>query len=242
MLVAVTGSQGMLGKRVVDECLVVGYTVYKPIAPTSNYERDKMAGSDVIINCAGAIPQKNSSREAMVHSNTYLPHRLAELAVPVLHVSTDCVFSGNLERGKRYTVNHVTDAITDYGRSKALGESRATHVCNVRTSFIGPEHGLMKWLLDQPTGEVISGWHNAMWSGSSVDTVARSLVQMVPSLVEGEYNNIEHLATLTPIRKYDLLVYLAQKYKPTIKVSCDTLVCGINRALDSTIELPSCLI
>lgn len=237
MLVAVPGYKGMLGKRVVDECLAQGFTVYKPEGHFLQYDRGELIGCDAIINCIGAVPQRHADRMKAVESNAYAPHWLAQFRVPMLHISTDCVFNGNLDMGRSYSTRQVTDAITDYGRSKALGESVEPWVCNVRTSFIGPEHGLMKWLIDQPEGSVVSGWFNTAWSGSTVEQVAISLVQMVPRLVEGEYNNIEHLATLEPMRKYDLLRYLSEKYNPTIRVSSDMIATPINRALEPTIVM-----
>lgn len=242
MLVAVLGATGMLGKRVNDECLKAGYTTYTPRGDFLYYDPDKLRECSALINCIGIVPQRSLDRARTVEANSYAPHWLAKLVVPMINVSTDCIFSGNLDMGRQYSPGHLTDAVTDYGRSKILGESHETYVCNVRTSFIGLEHGLMKWLIDQPENAVISGWYNTAWSGSTVELVAQALVQMVPGIVQGGYNNIEHLATLKAMTKYDLLVHLAKKYNPTVKVSCDQIAVPINRALVPTIELQSCLV
>lgn len=238
MRVAVVGHEGMLGHCVADECVEHGYIVYKPhryedTAPSFMYD------IDIIVNCAGVIPQRSIDRRAMIYSNAMLPHSLAKHEIPMIHVSTDCVFSGNLDMGRQYGLSYTLDAITDYGRTKALGEVQASHVCNVRTSFIGARHGLQKWLTDQPQGALVSGWYNTAWSGSTVEQVARALVLMIPGMFGGEYRNIEHLATLKPMTKYDLLVHLAKKYNPTVRISCDQLAVPINRALAPSIELPS---
>ena len=58
-----------------------------------------------------------------VYLNSYFPHQLAKLTegthTQVIHMSTDCVFSG--KRGQ-YTEDDFSDGTTFYDRTKALGE------------------------------------------------------------------------------------------------------------------------
>jgi len=92
---------------------------------------------DVVVNCAGLTKHKSQAEDPLVSIpiNTLMPHRLAGLCklvgVRLIHVSTDCVFSG--ERGG-YIEDDFADARDVYGKSKALGEVHYPHAITLRTS------------------------------------------------------------------------------------------------------------
>lgn len=166
------------------------------------------AHPDVVINAAGVIPLSNRPIIDTVRANALGPHVLSAAClahgVPFIHVSTDCVFSGRLERGRRYSDRDETDALDLYGRTKAIGEPPNAVV--LRTSFVGPQHGLWRWLREQPPGATVDGWKNAMWSGSTVDAVARAIVTVMRMHVpSGTY----HLSTDDPLAKFDAVVLLS---------------------------------
>lgn len=76
--------------------------------------------------------------------NAEAPARLAALGIPIIHISTDYVFNGELPVGRENAVDAPTDPINAYGRSKLAGEQavlkQGGHV--VRTSWVysGPAH------------------------------------------------------------------------------------------------------
>jgi len=79
---------------------------------------------DAIINAIGILNQdaeENKSNAVLL--NSYLPHFLSdmtkEMKTKVIHMSTDCVFSGQTGG---YTESSFRDGETFYDRSKALGE------------------------------------------------------------------------------------------------------------------------
>lgn len=199
MRVAVYGHNGMLGKHVVDALHAVGYIVCS----------ETTHRVDAIINCAGVIPHRHpNDARYMITSNALLPHTLAaEFDGPIIHVSTDCVFSGRRSDLYGYKDTDTPDATDLYGRTKALGEVQAPNVCNVRTSFIGEDHGLMHWLMNLPQGSEIEGWVNARWSGTYVDLVAYRLIDM---LLVTNLPNIVHLSTDEPMSKYWVLLHLVK--------------------------------
>lgn len=133
--------------------------------------------SDIVINCAGRISQKPRLDSDFISSNAYGPHLLADtcdlIGVRLIHVSTDCVFSHPGPHLEQETVSPVGI----YGLSKAAGEiTRAPHL-TVRTSFIGlGPHGLLHDLM-QP-GKQIRASAKLLWSGHTVETVARTLVYL----------------------------------------------------------------
>ena len=145
---------------------------------------------DVIINAAGIIPENRFSDAGMVYMNAVLPHiiaeRAAETGVPFIHVSTDC-----------------TGEPTLYGRSKLAGEPESAIV--IRTSFVGPQHGLWAWLVAEAAAkQEIHGWARVMWSGSTVWAVATAIID-----IAGEARRMHpaalNLATIDPISKLEVL-------------------------------------
>ena len=218
-IIAVLGAQGMLGSAVVSGAIERGYQVLAldhrrcDIADTVSVAwalRD-IKDADWIINCAGVRPEAALTDRQMVAVNALGPHNIAHFTsflpnVKVLHVSTDCVFSG-APTVFRHTTEHKPDPVDTYGRSKLAGEVDASHVYNVRTSFVGPDHGLWKWLATaQDRGESqVPGWTTAFWSGSTVWAVANALIDMTENTPKF---HLIHLATEATISKYDALLTL----------------------------------
>jgi dTDP-4-dehydrorhamnose reductase len=176
---------------------------------------------DVVINCVGLIKQLADAEDPLqaIPINALLPHRLArmgELAgARLVHMSTDCVFSG--AKGG-YRESDPSDAKDLYGRSKYLGEVDYPNAITLRTSIIGHElqsaHGLVGWFLAQQ-GQC-NGFTRAIFSG--LPTVA--LAQVVRDVVipRPDLSGVYHVAA-QPISKYDLLKLVAEVYGKTIEIT-----------------------
>ena len=188
---------------------------------------------DVVVNCAGLTKHKPEADEPLVAIpiNTLMPHRLARLCKLVgarlIHVSTDCVFSGN--KGA-YVEDDFTDARDVYGKSKALGEVSCSHAITLRTSTIGHELqskcGLLDWFLSQESR--CRGYTRAVFSGLPTVVFAQVVRDVV--IPRKELTGLYHVAA-KPIAKFDLLTMIADVYGKIIDiVPDDTLV--INRSLD----------
>lgn len=224
-MIIVTGADGMLGRYVVREARararmakVAALThrdidISDPVSVLVALDRVGASTEDVIINCAGVKPPGDPL--TMIAANGVGPNVLATIArksgTRVVQVSTDCVFSGAwaMLSPRAHRVEENPDPIDLYGRSKLLGEVYDLHVLIVRTSFVGPESGLWKWLADQPKDAAIETWLNAFWSGSTVDAVAKQLV----SIATGSWpaQRIVHLAAPQPISKHRALELLRAK-------------------------------
>ena len=119
--------------------LIAGISAEEPDTLRSALER---ARPDVVVNCVGAVKQAEAGQQPIpaIRINSLFPHELAaacrESSARMIHVSTDCVFSG--ERG-RYSEQDVPDAADLYGRSKLLGEISGEGLLTLRTSLIGRE-------------------------------------------------------------------------------------------------------
>ncbi len=188
---------------------------------------------EVVINCAGLtkhLPDGNTPIPALT-MNALLPHRLAQLCeiaeARLIHVSTDCVFSGNVGN---YKEQDVTDASDVYGKTKALGEVTNGNVLTLRTSTIGHEHGtrfgLLEWFLAQSE---CKGFRHAIFSGlPSVEfaRVVRDIVIPNPSL-----NGLYHVGA-NPIDKLTLLQVIACIYQRDIRIDIDETF-RTNRSLNA---------
>lgn len=239
MRLGILGANGMLGKAVVQDCKERGIDCFicnryiVDITKESNIRTLLNDRADIVINCAGSIHKGNTYTIDMVNANALGPHLLAEhFRKPIIHVSTDCVFSGIYDAP--YPVTFLPDPVDLYGRTKLVGEVKADHVLNVRTSFIGFEHGLLAWLCSHSDWSTIEGWQNAIWSGSTVWAVAEKLVDMALNFTEG---GIVHLATKEPIDKYNLLSQL--KMLLGLKINIRPVIMPVvDRSLEPTVLLP----
>lgn len=189
----------------------------------------------VVINCIGLVKQLAEADDPLtaLPINSLLPHRLAGLCELVrarlVHMSTDCVFSG--AKGA-YTEDAPSDASDLYGRSKFLGEVDRPHAVTLRTSIIGHElqstHGLINWFLAQ-RGRVM-GYRRAVFSGLPTVVLAVAIRDYV--LPHPELHGVHHVSA-APINKFELLSLVAKVYGSETEVIPDDEVC-IDRSLDST--------
>jgi dTDP-4-dehydrorhamnose reductase len=190
---------------------------------------------DIVINCVGLIKQLAEGGDplAAIPINSLLPHRLVRLCRTVgarlIHISTDCVFSGT--KGL-YREDDVADASDLYGRSKLLGEVDDVHAVTLRTSIIGPElnsaHGLVSWFLAQRSA--VKGFTRAIFSGLPTVELARVMRDFVIPIAD--LRGLYHVSA-APIAKYDLLVLVANTYGISINIEADSALV-IDRSLDSS--------
>lgn len=195
----------------------------------------KISKPNIVINCIGLIKQLSDSDDPLlaIPINALLPHKLAKLCdvidARLIHISTDCVFSG--DRGM-YKESDLPDARDLYGLTKFLGEVGYKNTVTLRTSIIGPElkgsHGLLEWFLAQ--NEVCFGFTRAIFSGVPTITLAKIIRDIF--ILRTDLYGVYQIAS-KPISKFNLLSLISTVYGKSINiVPEDKLV--INRSLDST--------
>jgi len=169
---------------------------------------------DVVINCTGIVKQLCESNDPLVTLplNSLFPHRLSRMCrlaqARLIHISTDCVFSGN--KGG-YREEDQPDATDLYGISKRLGEVVDNHTVTLRTSIIGHElqgaHSLLDWFLNQK-GKV-SGYTEAYFSGLPTNELAKVIAEHV--IPNKKLNGLYHVS-VDRISKHVLLKIVADVY------------------------------
>lgn len=163
---------------------------------------------DVIVNCIGILNKDaEDNPDKAVWFNSYFPHLLEKWTknthTKVVHISTDCVFSG--KKGA-YKDTDFKDGIGFYAQSKALGEIVNEKDLTIRTSIIGPELnsngiGLFHWFMQQPDGTVVKGYTNAFWSGITTIELAKVIHEAIKQQITGLFQ----VAVAPKISKHDLL-------------------------------------
>jgi dTDP-4-dehydrorhamnose reductase len=178
-----------------------------------------------IVNCVGIVKQRAEADAALpsIALNALLPHWLADRCLAwggrLIHIGTDCVFSGRRAGG--YTEDDPSDAEDLYGKTKYLGEVTTGNAITLRTSIIGRElfhrESLLEWFLSQEKRRV-TGFKKARYSGVTTNHLAEvvgDIIQFYPRL-SGLYQ-----VTSQTISKHDLLCLLRDAYKLDVEIAPD---------------------
>ncbi|UOB25593.1 SDR family oxidoreductase [Pseudomonas orientalis] len=196
----------------------------------------EQARPDIVINCVGLIKQLALAKDPLstLPLNSMLPHRLSKLCAltgaRLVHISTDCVFTG--EKGM-YLESDISDAVDLYGKSKFIGEIQdQPHAITLRTSIIGHElasnASLVDWFLSQEGA--VKGFTKAIFSGVPTSELARIISDFV--IPHPELFGLYHVSA-EPIDKFTLLNEIAKIYEKKIDIVPDDQL-AIDRSLDST--------
>ena len=161
---------------------------------------------DAVINAIGILNQDAEENKSLaVLLNSYLPHYLSDITndinTKVIHMSTDCVFSG---KTGGYSETSFRDGEAFYDRSKALGELENNKDLTFRNSIIGPDLskngiGLFNWFMKQK-GEIY-GFTKAIWTGVTTITLAKAMEKALEEDLTGLYNLVNNES----ISKFNLL-------------------------------------
>ncbi len=253
MRVLILGGDGMLGHQL-RTVLSPRHDVHATLRAAATRDGGKVIGGvdvretdrletvlgqvrpEAVINAVGIVKQRPTAAEAIpsLEINSLFPHRLALLCraagARMIHVSTDCVFSGH---GGGYRESDEPDPLDLYGRSKLLGEVTEPHCVTLRTSIIGLElrnhTGLVEWFL--ASSGTVKGFEKAIYSGLTTAELARVMDRILTR--HPDLSGLWHVAS-EPISKYDLLRRLATALgRDDIEVVADdALVC--DRSLEAT--------
>ncbi|MCH7589563.1 SDR family oxidoreductase, partial [PVC group bacterium] len=217
MKVLITGGEGMLGHEVVEQLSGEFEVASFNHAQCDICQFDHISAlitrekPDWLINCAAytnvetAESEFDQARRVNVMAVENLARICHENSIKLIHISTDCVFSG---RNGGYTEDSLPDAEDVYGRSKHLGEVIAEDALTIRTSFVGREPvkagGLVEWLLAS-SGGAVNGYINAIFSGFPSLHLARILADIIAD--HPDLQGLYHVSS-EPIDKYRLLVMI----------------------------------
>lgn len=159
-----------------------------------------------LINCVGILNKESVNSDYLsIKFNSLLPKYLERLylnsEIKIIHISTDCVFSGSQGNYDEYA---IPDGMSIYDRTKAIGEISNSKDLTIRCSIIGPDIkengiGLFNWFMknDGP----IYGYTNVLWTGVTTIVLSKAIEGAIENNVSGLYN----LASDYKISKFELL-------------------------------------
>lgn len=169
---------------------------------------------EVVINCAGLIKQRNNiTTTDFIAVNSLLPHRLSEICneknIKLIHITTDCVFSGHLGD---YIEDSSHDVVDDYGRSKSMGEPKNSTV--IRTSIIGEEKrnklSLLEWVKSHKDTK-INGYTNHYWNGLTCLQLSKVIEKIINT--NSYWLGVRHIYTYDSVNKYELVTMINEIYE-----------------------------
>ncbi len=188
---------------------------------------------DSVINCIGLLNQfAEKDKAGAVYLNGYLPHYLAQItegtSTQIIHMSTDCVFSG--KKGQ-YTETDFRDGETFYDRTKAIGELEDDKNITLRNSIIGPDLnpngiGLLNWFMKQDNE--VDGYKGSIWTGQTTLQLAKTMEAAAKERAHGLINAVPDES----ISKYDLL-QLFNHYLRDDKIKINVVY---NNVLDKSLK------
>jgi len=233
MKIFIFGSNGMLGNYV-QSYLSKSYEVIPltrqdydlsqlSIETLRNLLQQKnIQPSDLVINCAGVIPQASNQRtlnsRLYFTINSLFPVILSQVCLQfqakMIHITTDCVFSG---KDGKYNEKSLHDETNDYGMSKSLGELCKATI--IRTSIIGEEvnnkRSLLEWVISNKN-KTINGYTNHFWNG----VTCLQLAKIIQTIIQNNkfWNGVRHIFTPRTVSKYELVSMINDTYNLNIVI------------------------
>lgn len=246
MKIFIFGSNGMLGSYV-KSYLSKKYTVI----PFTRQDYDivnlsidsldfllsnQIEQDDIVINCAGVIPQSSKQRDINTRLyfiiNSIFPIILSMICdkynCKMIHITTDCVFSG---KAGNYDETSIPDERNDYGISKSLGEICKATI--IRTSIIGEEinnRSLLEWVKSN-NGKEINGYVNHYWNG----VTCLQLAKIIDNIIENNifWNGVKHIFSPESVSKYELVSMINKIYDLNISINEFSTENSANKTLTS---------
>jgi len=232
MKIAVLGASGMLGNYLTNyletkfQVIPIGRADIDAANAGAEsilklLEQKGLQKDDIVVNAIGTIKPRVDELGDLnaILVNSVFPHYLANVAeslqLKMVHITTDCVFSGDRGQYNEKDKHDVTDV---YGRTKSLGEP--TNCSVFRTSIIGEEknskRSLVEWIKSN-AGAQVNGFTNHLWNGLTCLQVAKSIEKMANENIF--WKGVRHVHSPSPVNKLELVQLVSDVYELNLKVN-----------------------
>lgn len=190
----------------------------RPKFDAKQFEHVKFGVSkyDYVVNCIGLTNrwQDDTDEKTFIKINSHFPQFLSKKCVDegsrLIHISTDCVFSG---KNGPYVEDSYRDGTGIYSKSKIKGEPIENSLV-LRTSIIGPEihnfYSLLHWVFSKE-GETIRGFKNHIWNGMTTYQLAQCILTIVQR--DLFYFGSRHLFSAKALSKFELIKMICDIYE-----------------------------
>lgn len=222
--VSILGGKGMLGSDLAKVCERQDFNVKIFDLPefdiTDSLQLKKaVEKSEIIVNCAAYtnVGGAENKPELAYKVNTEAVGRLGEFAREldkwILHISTDFVFSGSLDRP--YIETDSTDPINTYGKTKEAGEqllakSGCSH-CIMRIEWTygsaARRNFITKLIQRVNTGEILKVVNDQIGAPTATTVVAQAVCELLRRKPEG----IFHFASAGYVSRFEVAKFIFEK-------------------------------
>jgi dTDP-4-dehydrorhamnose reductase len=221
--IAILGGRGMLGTDLAIICKQQGFVVKifdLPGFDITDYQQLKQAvgAGGIIINCAAYtnVDGAESEAELAYQVNAEAVGRLGAIAKEsgkwVLHISTDFVFDGRLDRP--YVEIDPANPVNTYGKTKLAGEqllsnSGCNH-CIIRVEWTYGSAGnnfVAKIIQRAKANKTLKVVNDQFGSPTSTTEVAGVICKLLPKMPEG----IFHFASDGYVSRYEMAKFIFDK-------------------------------
>lgn len=234
-VIALLGGRGMLGTDVAAACARRGGTARIYDLPefditSADHLRQAVEAADAVINCAaytnvdGAQSQTELAYRVNAEAVGQLGRLARELGKWVLHISTDFVFDGGLDRP--YVETDSPNPINEYGKSKLAGEvllreSGCAH-CLVRLEWTYGLHGrsfVTKLIERAKTSKTLGVVSDQVGSPTATTEAAQAICALLEQRAEGLF----HFASAGYVSRYDMAAFIFERLGLNVELkSCRT--------------------
>lgn len=197
-----------------------------------------ITSEDVIVNAIGVINKRKKEPLEFMIVNSVFPRLLADycenISVKLIHISTDCVFSG---LAGHYNENYIPDEDSVYGRSKALGDPNNCTV--IRASIIGENRmnnlDLLEWVRSHEHTK-ITGWVNHIWNGVTCLELAKVCEWIINN--DFYWKGVKHVYSPTIVNKAELIEMINDIYELNNEIEKVSAPVYCDRTLTSVDPIP----
>jgi dTDP-4-dehydrorhamnose reductase len=249
--IAILGGRGMLGTDLAGICEQQGFDVKVFDLPEFDIKNPKhlkqaVGTAEAIVNCAAYtnVDAAESETELAHQVNAEAVGRLGVIAKDkdkwILHVSTDFVFDGRLN--KPYVETDPPNPINEYGRSKWEGEKLLLECgcrhCILRIEWTYGLHGnnFVTKIIQRAKGDkILKVVDDQVGSPTATTEVAKMICKLLTKKPEGVF----HFASAGYVSRYDMSKFIFDKLSFDVNLlPCETgdFVTAAERPLNSRFD------
>jgi dTDP-4-dehydrorhamnose reductase len=241
------GSTGRIGSAIISASSLFDVEIIKPNSTQLNItdplivEKIRNLMPELIVNAAAFTDvdgAENNANDAY-NLNKTAPGLLAQasqvLDIPLIHFSTDYVFSG--KQKTPYVESDLSHPISIYGKSKLAGEEAIRITCEkniiLRTSWIFCENGnnfaktILKLAIEKPALNVVK---NEISCPTSALSVAHAVLKIAKDIQSGANEwGLYHFCGSSEISRYDYALEIIE----TAKKYCSKSFATVNPIMSS---------